>query len=186
MRKYVSIWFILMLAGIFSVGCAYVCTQQSLRLGANEHAASAAKQVLVKLQNGGTPQNVLPEKTDMHTSITPFVYIYDDNKRLAATSAAYGSGNIVYPQSVLAEINKNGENRVTWQPKTELRFATVGIKYTGGYVIGCYSLSESENTASHIGFLLLIGYALFAAGCAVLLGIIAASRKAYPNKAPRS
>lgn len=186
MKKYVFIWFLLMLAGIFSVGCVYVCIQQSLRLSANEPAASAAKQVLVKLQSGRTPQNVLPEKTDIRTSITPFVYIYDANQRLAATSAAYGSEDITYPKSILTEIGKSGENRVTWQPKLGLRFATVGIKYSGGYVIGCYSLSESENTISRIGFLLLIGYALYAAGCAVLLWIIAVFRKAHPNKASRS
>ena len=182
MKKYVFIWFMLMLAGIFSVGCAYVCIQQSLRLSANEPAASAAKQVLVKLQNGGTPKNVLPEKTDLSTSITPFVYVYDENQRLAATSAAYGNEDITYPKSVLSEIDKRGESRVTWQPKLGLRFATVGMKYSGGYIIGCYSLSESENTISRIGSLLLMGYALYAVGCAVLLWIIAVFRKAYPNK----
>lgn len=175
-----------MLTGIFSVGCVYVCIQQSLRLSANEPAASAAKQVLVKLQNGGTPQNVLPEKTDLSTSITPFVYIYDDNKNLTATSAAYGSEDITYPKSVLSEIDKSGESRITWQPKSGLRFATVGIKYSAGYIIGCYSLSESENTIRRVGSLLLMGYALYTVGCAILLWIIASSRKVYLNKVDES
>lgn len=174
MKKLMSVWLILMLAGIFAAGCAYVCTQQSLRSGADVPAVMAAKQAAMELENGETPQNALPEKTDIRTSLTPFVYIYDSNKNLVASSAAYGSETIVYPISILSEIDKKGENRVTWQPRPGLRFATVGIQYDGGYIVGCYSLSESENTISRICTLLLICSALYAAGCAVLLWIAGA------------
>lgn len=171
MKKFISIWLILMLAGIFTAGCAYISTQQSLRSGADGPAVTAVRQAMVKLENGETPQNALPEKTDIRTSQTPFVYIYDSDKNLVASSAAYGSESIAYPVSVLSEIDKRGENRVTWQPKTGLRFATVGIQFVGGYIIGCYPLSETENTISHISALLLIGSALYAVGSAVILGV---------------
>ena len=156
-----------MIAGIFTAGCTYVSFQQIERNNANGHAAMTAKQVIYELENGKSLQEALPVDTNISTTITPFVFVYDNNKNLVASSS--DNSDIVYPNSCLEQIDKTGENRVTWQPEKGLRFATVGIKYKNGYVIGAYSLSESENTTSHFTITLLIGCILYAALYAILL-----------------
>ena len=156
-----------MIAGIFTAGCTYVSFQQIERNSANQPAAMIAKQVIYELENGKTLQESLPADTDITTTITPFVFIFDNNKNLVASSSE--NSNFVYPISCLEQIDKTGENRVTWQPEQGFRFATVGIKYENGYVVGAYSLSETENNTSHFSFTLFIGCVIYAIGCALLL-----------------
>lgn len=172
MKKFLAVWLILMIAGAFSVGTACFCTQQSLRLGANESAAALAKDTLIKLENGALPEEAVSPKTDIRISLEPFVMIYDNNKQLVATSAGFGSENIAFPKSVLENITKNGDSRVTWQPEKNLRFASVGIKYDGGYIVAAVSLYEKERLIDSIVHVLLLASAAYAVGCALLLYVI--------------
>jgi hypothetical protein len=179
MKKLIYVWIILMIAGIFTAGTAFVCVQQSLRSSANGPAIAAAQEVQLRLHNGVKTEDAIDQKTDISTTLLPFEYIYDNNKKLIATSASFGSESFTYPQGVLDSINKNGECRITWQPKSGLRFATVGIKFDGGYIVGCSSLSESEKTTQNISILLLFGSAVYAVGCAMILLIF---KKVYNKK----
>jgi len=154
MKTLIKVWFLLMLAGVFTAGCVYVAFQQSQRDNANVPAAMAAEQAVYELKSGKTPGAALPDGTDMASTITPFVMIYDNGKNLVASSAA--DAKYQYPASCLDEIDKSGENRVTWQPREGLRFATVGIKYDGGYVIGAYSLRESESAMDRFSLVLFL------------------------------
>jgi len=155
-----------MVAGGFCAGCVYVAFQQIERQGANVPAAMVAQQAAYELSLGESPQNVLPSPTDLSQTITPFVLVYDNNQKLLASSA--NMEGFSFPPGCLDQIDNSGESRVTWQPQNGLRFATVGIKVKSGYVIGANSLSESENATQSFGNTLLIGYALYALGCAAL------------------
>ena len=166
MKKFFFLWCALMLAGVFTAGCVYVAFQQTQRKSADVPAAMAAQQAVYELQSGATPQQALPAATDMTSTITPFVIIFDESKQLVASSDGMA---FAYPQGCFTKIDKSGENRVTWQPAAGLRFATVGIRYDGGYVIGAYSLSESERATADFTVTLAIGCTLYAIGCAALL-----------------
>jgi hypothetical protein len=176
MKKYLAIWLSLMLAGIFTAGCVYIVAQQTIRMGENAPAAAIAYETRIKLENGQAPDQATG-KTDIRVSLEPFVMIYDAQRKLVATSASYGSESLVIPPGVFDSIDKNGDNRVTWQPKPGLRFATVGIKHADGYIIGCVSLTEAEKLINQITLLLLVGSAAYAIGCAILLGVISLIRR---------
>ncbi|MDR3587215.1 MAG: hypothetical protein P4L59_18160 [Desulfosporosinus sp.] len=48
-------------------------------------------------------------------------------------------------------VDKNGYVKVTWQPQTGLRYATVAIKTNSGYIVAGRSLSEPEKLIDNIG-----------------------------------
>ena len=170
MKKLIRIWILLMIPGVFAAGCVYVAFQQTQREGANAPAAVAAKQAAFELADGKAPAQALPAATDMSATITPFVMVFDGSGKLIASSADDLIGKYTYPAGCLAQIDKAGEVRVTWQPAPGLRFATVGVKSADGcYVVGAYSLSESERATDNFTGALLIGCALYALGCAALL-----------------
>ncbi|MCL2826321.1 MAG: hypothetical protein FWD72_02820 [Eggerthellaceae bacterium] len=182
MKKAVTLWAALMVAGVFCAGCVYVSFQQQARLGADVPAAMAAQQAAYELGLGASPQEALPAQTDMAETITPFVMVYDNNKKLVAAST--DMGGFSYPQGCLDQIDSSngGDNRVTWQPESGLRFATVGIKVESGYVVGAYSLSESENATDRFSNTLLMGCALYAVGCAVLALLYSLIAKRFRKK----
>ena len=181
MKKLIKIWLLLMLAGVFTAGCVYVAFQQTQRQGANLPAAQLAKQTVYLLtsqpQASADPELALPTSTDANKTITPFVLIYDNNQQLVATSNV--GQQFSYPQSCLDQIASRGEYRVTWQPQDGFRFATVGIKYQNGYVVGVYSLAESEATTAMFAVTLTIGCLLYAAGTALLLLIYGLIRRRF-------
>jgi len=174
-KRLVMIWVLLMVAGVFTAGCTYAAFQQTQRDDANVPAAMAAKQALSEMDMGKSPQDALPALTNGVETITPFVLIYDNSRNLVASSLTCDTG-FAYPTGCFDQMDKNsnGEYRVTWQPSGGLRFATVGVKYTDGYVVGAYSLEESEANSSRFFLLLVIGSAVYAAvmaGAMTLFGM---------------
>jgi hypothetical protein len=85
--------------------------------------------------------------------------VYDYNKILTATSVI--TGNPSYPVSVLDYVEQNGESRITWQPKSGLRYASVAIKYDNGYIVAARSLSETEKLIDNAGKLILSAWFAF-------------------------
>jgi len=174
MKKLIKVWLVLMVAGVFTAGCVYVIGQQIVRQSANGPAAAIAYQTAMDLDAGMTPDEATAQKTNIFFTLDPFVMIYDNNKNLVATSAGSGNDAKVYhvPASVLDSVDENHDNRVTWQPQTGLRYATVAIKYDGGYVVGAVSLKEPERLIGNITTTLFIGSAAYAVGCALVLLIV--------------
>lgn len=88
---------------------------------------------------------------------------YYENKNLIATSVMTGDPS--YPASVLDYVGQNGESRVTWQPASGLRYASVAIKYDNGYIVAARSLSETERLIDTIGKLVLAAWLAFVIIC---------------------
>jgi hypothetical protein len=78
-----------------------------------------------------------------------------------------GSKEPSYPLGVLDATVKTGENRVTWQPHPGFRYATVAVKYSGGYVVAARSLHETESLIDIIGRLVALAWL----ACLVCLAI---------------
>lgn len=168
----------------FSCLLAYLVTQQSLRLGANELPAQLATETAIKIQNGKNAESAVPaEKIDISKSLETFVMVFDKNKSLLATSGMMGNSKPSYPKGVLDYVDKKGEDRVTWQPKEGLRFATVAIKFDNGYIVAGRSLHETEELISNIGRLVLLAWVAFFVcsiiGFMIIYGFI---RKLYKQK----
>ena len=155
----------------FTCSLVYLIAQQSLRLGANGLPMQFAVETSIKLRDGQSAGNAVPaEKVDISKSLSTFVMVFDINKNLVATSGMMGSSEPKYPKGVLKYDTQKGGNRVTWQPQEGLRFATVAIRYSNGYIVAARSLSETEKLIEIIGRLVLFAWVACAIFSALALG----------------
>jgi len=118
MKKLIKIWLTLMLAGVFTVGCVYVVSQQIVRQGADAPAAAIAYETVIDMvDKGQSAGEAASVKTDITLSLQPFAMVYDNDKNLITTSAGYGSEKYQFPASALNVVDENHDNRITWQPQ---------------------------------------------------------------------
>lgn len=151
------LWVVVILLITFTSVTVYIATQQSLRLGANELPATLAHELAIKLEDGSSAeQAIAQDQVDLSKSLATFAMIYDQNKNLIATSGIFNGNEPSYPKGVLDYIDEKVESRVTWQPKKGLRFASVAIKYNGGYIVAAHSLFETEKLIRSMGKTLLV------------------------------
>jgi hypothetical protein len=166
-------WVIIMFLVTFTCSIVYLTSQQSLRLGANGLPAQLAVETSIKLNEGQIVKSAIPtQKVDISKSLNAFVMVFDKNKNLIDTSGIMGGSTPTYPEGVLENVDKNGENRVTWQPETGLRFATVAIKFDHGYIVAAQPLLETEKLIGSIGNVVLISWLACTGFSAFGLGII--------------
>lgn len=179
------LWVILMFLVTFTCTLVYFVAQQSLRLGANDVPAQLAVETSIQLDKGKTAREAVPaEPIDLTQSLSPFVFVFDQNKNLLASSGVMGSKEPSYPKGVLDVVVQKGEDRVTWQPQPGLRFATVAIKYKDGYIVAGRSLHETENLIDKLGRDVLLAWTACAGFSAMALGVIAYFiKKVYPTLA---
>ena len=99
----------------------------------------------INLKHGENPNSILPKnKINLSKSLDTFVMIYDNGKNLVASSGTMDGQNPSYPKGVFQNVAKNGEERITWQSQTGLRFASVVSKYDKGFIVAARSLHETE------------------------------------------
>ena len=167
------LWLIVMFLVTFTCSLVYLVAQQSLRLGANELPSQLAIETSIKLQNGQSVKDaVSTEKVDISKSLNAFVMVYDSNKSLIATSGIMGKNDPVYPKGVFDSLDLHNESRITWQPDVGLRFATVAIKYSNGYIVAGRSLTETEKLIAALGELVLMAWLACTVFSAFALGVI--------------
>lgn len=134
----------------------YGVAQQSLRLGANAVPVTLATDVIYKLENGTAAKSVaLPAPVEIFKSLSPFVIILDQNKKVLVSSATLNGITPVIPAGTFDYVAASGQDRITWQPQSGVREAIVIDKYSvgtiTGYVVAGTSLKETELTIDKIG-----------------------------------
>jgi hypothetical protein len=179
-KKFILLWVIALFIITLTCSIAYLVTQQSLRLGANAVPALLAKDTAINLQDGQSPESSIPTKRiDASQSGDGFVMVFDKNKNLVATSGMMKTQVPQYPKGVLAYVAKNGEDRVTWQTQTGLRFASVAIQSKQYYIVGASSLTETENLIDHITKLVMYIWLVCFVGTSIAILVIFAVVKKY-------
>ncbi len=152
-------WIMIMFLVTFTCSLTYLVTQQNLRLGANERPMQKAVDTKLKLQSGTDAAKAVPSNTiNISKSLTTFVMVYDSNKKLIASSGVMNGKKPSYPKGVLDYTNKNSMDKVTWQPKSGLRFATVAIKTQNGFVVAGRSLQQTESLINQLGKLIFYAW----------------------------
>lgn len=143
-------WLPLALVTVIMTGLFYVGTQQSYRQSANDPQIQIAQDVAAALTTGqASPEAVVPPTptTEIIPSLSTFVAIYSATGTPIGSSAALDGKLPVLPAGVFSFAQKFGENRFTWQPKANTRFAAVVVYFSGkssGYVMAARSLREVE------------------------------------------
>jgi hypothetical protein len=166
-------WIVVMFLVTFTCSIVYLVAQQSFRLGANEPPMQLAIETSIKLQNGQSAKDAIPtEKVDISKSLNAFVMVYDSDKNLIATSGIKGNKDPVYPKGVLDNVAKKSEVEVTWQPEPGLRFASIAIKYSNGYIVAARSLTETEKLIGKLGGLVFFAWLACAVFSTIALLVI--------------
>jgi hypothetical protein len=161
-KRFLAAW--LPLAIVVSALCAtiYVVAQQSYRMGANDLPAQLAEDAAAAMGRGASVAAVVGSETvDIATSSAPFVAVFDGAGVLVDSSARLDGAAPSPPKGVLATARANGVNKVTWQPKTGMRMATVTVAVPGdggNTVMAGRSLRETEAHVDQLGQLVALGW----------------------------
>jgi hypothetical protein len=161
-----AIWLPIAAATTGLAGIVYVTAQQSLRLGFDDPQIALARRTAARLNAGAAPASAVPEQADLATSLDPFVLVLDADGRLLASSVLLRGQMPNYPAAVFDTVRRRGEDRVTWQPESGVREATVAVPWHGGFVVAGSSLELTEQHINQLG--LLVG-----AGWVATLGLVA-------------
>jgi hypothetical protein len=139
-------WIPLAALAVLSSGMVYLTVQQGYRSSANDPQLAMATDAANALNNGADPQSVVPAtKTDIATSLAPYLAIYDSSPQLVASSATQHGQPLDVPVGVFASAKPGSPNLVTWQTTTGERSAIVVMTYSNGYVLAGRSLRPTED-----------------------------------------
>lgn len=141
-------WLPLAVAVTLLCGTAFGVAQQTLRFGADELPSRIAEDSAYMLERGvGAASIVGVRQMDLDRTLSPFVIILNGTGGIVASSATFSGSALAPTPEILLQAQENGEHRVTWEPKEDLRFALVirhlSITYPNYVVIG-QSLKPTE------------------------------------------
>jgi hypothetical protein len=133
-------------------GLIYLEVQQSLRMGANSPQIQMAEDAAAALNQGANTNTAVPTgQVELSSSLAPFLDVYDTSGKPVAGSGLLDGKLPEYPLGALEAAKASGENRVTWQPRADVRVASVAVPYDGGYVVAGRSLRETESRIAQAG-----------------------------------
>jgi hypothetical protein len=152
----------LALTGALLVLVTYAVGQQILRQGANEPQLGMAEDLAGTLADSPAGPSTLIPSVDIGVSLSPYLVIYD-----AYGTPVTGTGTLhgalpTLPAGVFDVVRGKGQDRITWQPESDVREAVVVVPVSGGaggFVMGGRSLSYIEAEVDQLGLLCLAGLA---------------------------
>jgi hypothetical protein len=157
-------------------GLVYLIGQQVLRQSANDPQIQMAEDAATALSNGISAQTLLPSgNVNMVRSLAPFLIIFDDSGKVVASNVFLNGSTPQLPAGVLDDVRKNGEDRFTWQPESDVRIAAVVAPVPGtsaGFVLAGRSLREVEIREDNIEKLTLIALAVILIGTFLVLAVV--------------
>jgi hypothetical protein len=153
-KRIIGYWLPLALISTAVCFLVFISIQQTNRQDANDPQVQLTQDAAAALSNGETFGSLFPGKrVDIKISLAPFVIVYDSAGKPIAGSGLLSGALPEIPFGVLENAKLNGENRVTWQPETDVRIASVvvPIKTPGsGFVVAGRSLREVETRVNEI------------------------------------
>ena len=144
----VKFWLPLVIASTIILLTVYAAVQQDMRTGANDPQIQMAQDGAAVLEGGLVPTLLVGStKIDMHASLAPFLIIYDDARKVVAASG-YLNGEVPVLPSGVFDYAKNATDRITWQPASTTRVATIVKHFDGahpGFIAAGRNLREVES-----------------------------------------
>lgn len=144
------------------LGISYVFVQQSYRMSANDPQTMAAHDIATELAAGTAPDQLVSNETiDPSISLSPFVIVFDAEGKPLVSSARLAGAIPVPPAGVLDASKASGENKVTWQPRSDARIAAVVVPVKGGadgFVLAGRSLRVVEERVDDLTSIAGLGW----------------------------
>jgi hypothetical protein len=143
-----AIWLPVAVAITIFCGLVYVTVQQSLRQSANDPQIQMAEDAANALEGGAPADSVLPStRIDVAASLAPFTVVFNDSGNVVASSGLLHGQSLQLPAGVLDNVRQKGQSRLTLQPESAVRIASVIVRFSGakpGFVLAGRSLRETE------------------------------------------
>jgi hypothetical protein len=182
-RTIIAIFLPLAVLATCLCGLIFVVVQQELRSGANDPQQQLAEDAAGQLRAGVTPASVVSGPTvDLATSLAPFLVIYGPDGTVLATNGELDGQAPIVPHGVLESAHATGIDKVTWQPRSGIRIATVNVPWSGGTVTAGRSLRVVEEQESSLET--LVGAAWLSTLAAVAIASILVARILAPRSDP--
>ncbi len=172
-------------------GTIYAVAQQDLRQSANDPQIQLAEDGAAALAAGGVPASLMPADRhviDVSQSLAPFIMVFDNGGKVLESSMKAGNTLPVPPAGVFDYVRAHGEDHVTWQTASGLRFAAVIVPFaavapaggviSSGFVLAARSLREVENREANTELIAGSAWAL----CMIIISVGFAY--AYLSKRP--
>lgn len=160
-RNTLKIWLPLAATTTALSGLIYLSVQQNFRQGANDPQIQIAQDSAQALQSGKPAQEVVGQiQVDLNKSLASFIIIFNDAQKLTASQAVLDGRIPTPPKGVFDYTRTHKEDRVTWQPKTNLRIAAVLERFEGsnpGFVLVGRSLKEVELREEQLTHYVMLG-----------------------------
>jgi len=159
----------------------YLAVLQVGRQIANDPQLQIARDASVATA-GGQPADaiVAGPQVDIGQSLAPWITMVDEKGAITSSSARLHGNLRTVPPGVFDLARQTGEVRVTWQPESGVRMATVVVhNRNGGFVVAGRSLEESEARTAAYGKMILLGWFATLIG---LLVIVTATEAMLPRR----
>jgi hypothetical protein len=159
----------------------YLAVQQVGRQTANDPQLQIARDASAALAAGQSASAIVGiNEVDIGRSLSPWITVLDERGAIVSSSARLHGSPRSVPRGVLETTRRIGEERVTWQPESGVRMATVVVHNpNGGFVIAGRSLEESEARTAAYGRLILFGWFATLIGLGV---IVSATEALLPRR----
>jgi hypothetical protein len=125
--------------------------QQLIRHGADDQPMRIVSQIGSTLKQSSNPKIDFLPTSDLSTSEYQFAAIYDRSNKLIQSSATLNGQVLPIPSGSINAARVRGNNKVTWQPTTSLRFNIYAKSYGDFVVVAGQSLKPSEDRIGFIG-----------------------------------
>lgn len=172
LRLVLASWLLLAIPITGLCGLLYAVVQQQIRQAADDPQIQLAEDAAAKLADGQSAQAVIPAETvDIARSLASYVVVFDAAGKPIASSGQLDGQYPTIPGGVFDVVRQHGEDRITWQPRADVRSAVVVVQWKGaneGFVLVGRSLREPEQRIDRLGQLILFGWlgVLFVILCA--------------------
>jgi hypothetical protein len=118
---------------VVSLICGFVYSevQQDFRQSANDPQIQMAEDAAALIARGTQP-NFGADPVEISESLAPYMMIFDSNGNLTQSTATLDGHAPKLPNGVLDWARRNGEDRISWQPRPGVRSALVVVPVKGG------------------------------------------------------
>ena len=182
----VALWLPCAVTATILAGTGYALAQHVLRSGANDPQIQVAHDAAERLGSGAAPSDVAAGPlVDLASSPDVTVGVFDAHGHALASTARLDHGVPHPPLGVLTAARSNGQDIVTWQPRSGVRQAAVIVPFAAaqgdGFVVAARSLRTVEQREDDVLAIAGLGW-LVTLGCTAAACVIAS--RLWPSSSP--
>lgn len=155
-------------------GSLYLTARQILRQGANDPQIQIATDNAQRLGVDYIDLSQPLATFEIEKSLGTFIIVYNEKGEPLVSSATLDGKTPIVPKGVLDYAAKQGQNRLTWEPKKNVRTASVIVPIRGkwnGFILVGRSLKEVETRTNQLLKLAIGGWLITVAGVTALFFI---------------